>query len=93
MKLQLGPGWVYHHDLKISKWMRRRDFALIAEEAVDLAPGLTVVTGESGAGKSVLVTCLGQLLGAPAIENCIRPPATSALIEGTLHLPATAVVR
>ena len=57
-----------------------------------LAPGLNVVTGESGAGKSVLVTCLGQLLGAPAVESCIRPPASSAIIEGTLHLPANAVV-
>ena len=69
-----------------------RDYALIAEEEVELAPGLNVVTGESGAGKSVLVTCLGQLLGAPAAENCIRPPASSAIIEGTLHLPANAVV-
>ena len=69
-----------------------RDYALIAEEEVELAPGLNVVTGESGAGKSVLVTCLGQLLGAPAVENCIRPPASSALIEGTVHLPANAVV-
>ncbi len=70
----------------------RRDYALIAEEEVELAPGLNVVTGESGAGKSVLVTCLGQLLGAPAVENCIRPPASSALIEGTVHLPTNAVV-
>lgn len=69
-----------------------RDFALIAEETVDLALGLNVVTGESGAGKSVLVTCLGQMLGAPATENCIRPPASSAVIEGTVHLPASAVV-
>ena len=69
-----------------------RDFALIAEETVELAPGLNVVTGESGAGKSVLVTCLGQLLGASAIENCIRPPSSSAMIEGTVHIPASAVV-
>ena len=59
---------------------------------MELTPGLNVVTGESGAGKSVLVTCLGQLLGASAVENCIRAPASSAVIEGTLHLPAGALV-
>ncbi|CAL5219355.1 g1171 [Coccomyxa viridis] len=81
------------HDVKqpYIKRLRIRDYALIAEEEVELAPGLNVVTGESGAGKSVLVTCLGQLLGAPAVENCIRPPASSAVIEGTVHLPANAV--
>ncbi len=59
---------------------------------MELTPGLNVVTGESGAGKSVLVACLGQLLGAPAVENCIRAPASSAVIDGTLHLPASALV-
>ncbi|BDA41836.1 DNA repair protein RecN [Coccomyxa sp. Obi] len=68
-----------------------RDFALVADETVELRPGLNVVTGESGAGKSVLVTALGQLLGFPAIDNCIRPPASCASIEGSVHLPGASV--
>ncbi len=70
-----------------------RDFALVADETVELRPGLNVVTGESGAGKSVLVTVLGQLLGFPAIDNCIRPPASCASVEGSVHLPGSSVVR
>ena len=70
-----------------------RDFALVADETVELRPGLNVVTGESGAGKSVLVTALGQLLGFPAIDNCIRPPASCASVEGSVHLPGPSVVR
>lgn len=65
----------------------------MADETVELRPGLNVVTGESGAGKSVLVSALGQLLGFPAIDNCIRPPATCASVEGVVHIPASAVVR
>jgi hypothetical protein len=59
---------------------------------VVLRPGLNVVTGESGAGKSVLVMSLGQLLGFTAVENCIRAPATSACVEGRVKLPAAALV-
>lgn len=72
---------------------RCRNFALVADEAIALRPGLNVITGESGAGKSVLVTALGQLLGAPAAEGCVRAPATSACVEGRLHLPAASLVR
>ncbi|CAL8460865.1 g396 [Coccomyxa elongata] len=68
-----------------------RDFALVADETVELRPGLNVVTGESGAGKSVLVTALGQLLGFPASDNCIRPPASCASVEGSMHLPGSSV--
>lgn len=39
------------------------------------------------------MACLGQLLGAPAVENCIRSPASSATIEGTVYFPANTVVR
>jgi hypothetical protein len=40
--------------------------------------------GESGSGKSVLVEALGQLLGATAFDEAVRPPATTALVEGTV---------
>jgi DNA repair ATPase RecN len=59
-----------------------RDFALVAEQRVALRPGLNVITGESGSGKSVLVEALSQLLGAPAGDDLVRPPATTAVVEG-----------
>ncbi|KAK9819715.1 hypothetical protein WJX72_001582 [[Myrmecia] bisecta] len=67
-----------------------RDFALVADQRVVLRPGLNVITGESGAGKSVLVTALGQLLGGAASDDCIRPPAQTAVVEGRLNLTPTA---
>jgi predicted ATPase len=73
--------------------MGPRNFALVGDERVQLGPGLCVVTGESGAGKSVLVGALAQLLGAPAADTAIRAPAAAASVEGRLHLPHAALVR
>ncbi|KAL0049069.1 hypothetical protein WJX82_005500 [Trebouxia sp. C0006] len=64
------------------------NFALIEEQNVSFKPGLNVITGESGAGKSVLVEALGQVFGMPASDNCVRPPATTASVEAHLHLSA-----
>jgi DNA repair ATPase RecN len=50
------------------------------------------VTGESGAGKSVLVQALGAVLGAPAFEGSVRPPADFAAVEGVLQLSSSAQV-
>ncbi|GFR51418.1 hypothetical protein Agub_g13706 [Astrephomene gubernaculifera] len=63
-----------------------RDFALVCEQEVQFGPGLNVVTGESGSGKSVLVEALSQLLGAPAPPECVRSPAPHALLEGCFLL-------
>lgn len=51
------------------------------------------VTGESGAGKSVLVQALGAVLGAPAVDGSVRPPADFASVEGVLQLSSSARVR
>ncbi|KAL3146260.1 hypothetical protein ABBQ32_002962 [Trebouxia sp. C0010 RCD-2024] len=63
-----------------------RNFALVEEQHVVFRPGLNVITGESGAGKSVLVEAFGQVLGMTARDNCIRQPATSASVEAHFHL-------
>lgn len=68
----------------------RRDFALVAREEVTLHPGLNVITGESGAGKSVLVSALAHILGGPTNESYIRAPSSRAVIEGKLHLSSAA---
>ncbi|KAL0026315.1 hypothetical protein WJX77_010508 [Trebouxia sp. C0004] len=74
----------------VSVWaqQQQRNFALIEEQNVSFKPGLNVITGESGAGKSVLVEALGQVFGMPASDNCVRPPATTASVEAHLHLSA-----
>ncbi|KAG2496383.1 hypothetical protein HYH03_005611 [Edaphochlamys debaryana] len=63
-----------------------RDFALVEEQTVLLGPGLNVITGESGSGKSVLVEAFSQVLGAPAPQECVRAPAEVAVVEGTFLL-------
>ncbi|MDH3640514.1 MAG: AAA family ATPase, partial [Gammaproteobacteria bacterium] len=55
-----------------------RDFALVESLGITLQPGLTVITGESGAGKSILLGALGLVLGDRADTDTIRPGATRA---------------
>ena len=50
-----------------------RDYALVESVDVDFAAGLTVMTGESGAGKSILLGALGLVLGDRATADSVRP--------------------
>ncbi|WP_344445074.1 DNA repair protein RecN [Kitasatospora nipponensis] len=68
--------------------MRIRDLGVIDDAVVELAPGFTVVTGETGAGKTMVVTSLGLLLGGRADPGLVRAGATRAVVEGRLNLPA-----
>jgi len=58
------------------------DFAIIDALRVDFAPGLNVLTGETGAGKSILVDALTLLLGGRAEVRVVRSGAQSALVQG-----------
>lgn len=58
-----------------------RDFALVRELDVDFAGGLTAITGESGAGKSILLGALGMVLGDRASSENIRPGSPKADIS------------
>ena len=66
-----------------------QDFALVDAQRITLQPGFNVITGESGSGKSVLIEALGQLLGSPASEDVVRPPASAAIIQGTVSVAPT----
>ncbi|TWF97193.1 DNA repair protein RecN [Kitasatospora viridis] len=68
--------------------MRIRDLGVIDDAVVELAPGFTVVTGETGAGKTMVVTSLGLLLGGRADPGLVRGGAERAVVEGRLDLPA-----
>ncbi len=61
--------------------MRVRDLAVIADVAFHLEPGLNVLTGETGAGKSMLVDALALLLGERASGDLVRPGADRAVVE------------
>jgi DNA repair protein RecN (Recombination protein N) len=62
--------------------IRISSLGVIDESVLELGPGLNVVTGETGAGKTMLVTALGLLLGARADAGAVRSGAKGARVEG-----------
>lgn len=68
------------------------DVALVTHLDLNLAPGLTVLTGESGAGKSILLSALGLVLGARANTETIRPGAERADVSAEFDLSLNADV-
>nr|WP_134005595.1 DNA repair protein RecN [Streptomyces sp. 846.5] len=62
--------------------MRIRALGVIEDAVVELSPGFTVVTGETGAGKTMVVTSLGLLLGGKADPALVRNGAERAVVEG-----------
>ena len=66
--------------------LRVRDFAIIDALDLEFAPGLNVLTGETGTGKSIIVDCIALLLGDKAEANMVRSGAQAALIEGTFNI-------
>ena len=65
--------------------LRVRDVATIADATLQLGPGLNVLTGETGAGKSMLVDALGLLLGGRSDSQAVRPGAGRAVVEGAFE--------
>ena len=61
--------------------------ALIEEATLELSPGLNAITGETGAGKTLLATALQLLLGGRARSETVRAGARRATVEGTFVLP------
>ncbi|QGN33158.1 DNA repair protein RecN [Microlunatus sp. Gsoil 973] len=67
--------------------LRITDLGVISEATLDLDPGLTVVTGETGAGKTMIVSGIALLLGSRADAGAVRTGAERARIEGVFRLP------
>lgn len=64
--------------------MRIKDLGVIDDAVVELSPGFTAVTGETGAGKTMVVTSLGLLLGGRADAALVRVGAKAAVVEGRI---------
>src|ERR1700758_2357408 len=62
--------------------LRVRDLAIIEELEVALEPGLNVITGETGAGKSILLHALDVVLGGRPDADLVRGGADEAVVEG-----------
>jgi DNA repair protein RecN (Recombination protein N) len=73
--------------------LRVTGFALIDEVELPLTTGLTVITGETGAGKSILVEALGLLRGARASSELIRTGAEEARVEAIFDLPGDSEIK
>jgi DNA repair protein RecN (Recombination protein N) len=73
--------------------LRITGLGVIESATLELGPGLTVITGETGAGKTMVVTALGLLLGGRADSGAVRSGSKGAGVEGSLrvaHLPEAA---
>ena len=63
-----------------------RDLGVIQEARLAFGPGLTVITGETGAGKTMVLSALGLLLGERSDTSSIRRGQVQAFVEGRLFL-------
>src|SRR5215469_16531051 len=74
--------------------VRITSLGVIDEAVLDLSGGFNVVTGETGAGKTMVVSGLGLLFGGRADPSRVRPGAERAVVEGRLRVePGSAVAR
>jgi DNA repair protein RecN (Recombination protein N) len=67
--------------------LRIENFVLIREADLVFGPHLNAVTGETGAGKTILAQAIGLLLGAPGDAGYLGPGATEAYVEADFDLP------
>jgi DNA repair protein RecN (Recombination protein N) len=65
-----------------------RDLGVISEAKLQFGPGLTVLTGETGAGKTMVLTALGLLLGERSDSSAIRQGQEQAFVEGRWFVPS-----
>lgn len=67
--------------------LRIRNFAIIEDLTIEMGQGLITLTGETGAGKSILVDAVETLLGVRADTSLIRAGDDRAMVEGTFRIP------
>ena len=62
------------------------NFAIIDRLTIDFSESMTVLTGETGAGKSIIIDAIGQLLGARSQTSLVKKWSKKAFIEGVFSL-------
>jgi DNA repair protein RecN (Recombination protein N) len=67
--------------------LRIENLVLIREAELELAPGLNAITGETGAGKTILAQAVGLLLGTKGDDSFVGPAGSEAYVEAELDLP------
>ncbi len=68
--------------------LRIQNLAVIADAELEFDLGFTALTGETGAGKSIIIDAISLLLGAPADEGLIRTGSDAAVVEGVFTISA-----
>ena len=69
------------------------NLGVIEQTRLTFSPGLTVLTGETGAGKTLITTALGQLLGAKADPGLVRHGADEAVVDCAMTAPAESITQ
>src|SRR3954464_14581011 len=75
------------YDRCVLRQLRIENLVLIREAELELAPGLNAITGETGAGKTILAQALGLLLGAKGDDSYVGAAGEEAYVEAELDLP------
>src|SRR6266480_3319448 len=83
-----GRWGAYHLGGNMLRRLRIENLVLIQEAELTFAPGLNAITGETGAGKTILAQAIGLLLGAKGDAGYIGANGTEAYVEAELDLPA-----
>src|SRR2546422_10596208 len=82
-----GRWGAYDLDATMLRRLRIENLVLIRRAELALAPGLNAITGETGAGKTILAQAVGLLLGAKGDAALIGPDGDEAYVEAELDLP------
>ena len=72
--------------------LRIRNIAIIDSEEIDFKNGLNILSGETGAGKSIVINAISLLLGSRASADLIRAGADEGLVEGVFSIREAAWV-
>ena len=75
------------YDLRMLRRLRIENLVLIREAELELGPGLNVLSGETGAGKTIFAQAIGLLLGVKGDVAAVGPAATEAYVEAELDVP------
>lgn len=81
------PDTLWYFIFDMLHYLRIRNFAIIDDLSIDLKPSLNVLTGETGAGKSIIIDALGIVLGQRAQTDMIKSGRNEASVEAYFEAP------